>query len=88
MQVTTTYGTATHHDPTAPPPYAKHGVAYDHKTPAAAGYSTYQPMPPHVPTNDHMTPSATPSEPSIIPPSPTLSHNQLVYPDDPPPYQE
>ena len=84
MQVTTTYGTAAHHDPTA---YAKQGAAYHHKTPAA-GYSTYQPMPPHVPINDHMTPSATPSGPSVIPPSPTLSQSQPVHPEDPPPYQE
>ena len=85
MQVTATYGTATH-NPTVPPPYAKRAVAYDHKT-SPAGNSTYQPMPPHVPTNYHIT-SAPPPGPSIIPASHTQSQNQPGQPKDPPPYQE
>ena len=86
MQVTTTYGTATH-NPTVPPPYAKHAVAYDHKT-SPAGNSTYQPVLPHVPTNYHMTSSAPPPGLSIIPASHMQSQNQPVQHEDPPPYQE
>ena len=86
MQVTATYGTATH-SPTVPPPYAKHAVAYDHKT-SPAGNSTYQPVPPHVPTNYHMTSSAPPPGSSIISASHMQSQNQPVQHEDPPPYQE
>ena len=86
MQVTATYGTVTH-SPTVPPPYAKHAVAYDHKT-LPAGNSTYQPVLSHVPTNYHITLSAPPPGPSIIPASHTQSQNLPGQPEDPPSYQE